>query len=184
MSLLVHDRWTVEVLRLSNEKAHAIWQMLEQYPSLFPDDKRGNPDVWYGLLQQSGLIWMGVYEGTELVGLIYLDMAQLPTAEVHLAFFDRKPVEKVGLLRTLIPIVFQAFPRIRRLTTTVPDIYTWTWKLVQKLGFKWEGTERGAQVIHGKPRDVYIFGLLKEESGELLRKDASTQRNATRTTAA
>lgn len=164
MSLLVHDKWSVHVLRLSGVKAHAIGVMLQQHPTLFPDGE--NPEfAWDRLMHQIGLVWLGVYEGEILVGLIYLDFFAPGggNVEVHLMFFDRKPAEKTELLRQLLPIVLQTFPKIKRLTTTIPSIYKHTWRLARRIGMHWEGTMKNAQTIRGVRRDVHIFGLLREE---------------------
>lgn len=164
MSLLVHDRWSVHVMNLRNEKAYAVWLLLQQHPSLFDDDASRKYQDWVRFLETPGLVWLGIYEQEILVGLIHLDFSPgHGNVEVHLMFFDRKPAEKADLLRKLIPIVLEAFPRIKRLHTTVPTVFRHTWKLAKRIGMRWTGTEHSAVSIQGLRRDVYNFELLREE---------------------
>lgn len=164
MSLLVHDRWTVQILKLRNEQAYAVWLMLQQHPSLFTDDTSREFTDWLRVLDKPEMVWLGVYERNVLVGLIYLDFSPgQGNVEVHLMFFDRKPAEKAEMIRALIPIALEAFPKIKRLFTTVPTIYRHTWKLAKRIGMHWVGTEHSAVSIAGQRRDVYTFELLREE---------------------
>jgi len=161
--LLSYDRWTVSVLKWDNAKAHAIWQLFQHFPSMFSDNVDRN-EVWQTMMEDRSLIWLGVYEGSVLVGVIYLDFAgSNGDVEVHLAFFDRKPAEKAPLCRALVPLIFQLFPRINRLSTTIPCVFTHTERLARKAGFTREGTKRAAVQIHGKSWDVYLYGLLRDE---------------------
>lgn len=164
MSLLVHDRWSVHVLNLHNEKAHAIWLLLQQHPSLFSDETSRRYQDWVRFVETPGLIWLGVYEEDALVGLIHLDFTPgQGNVEVHLMFFDRRPAEKTEMLKRLLPVVLEAFPKIKRLTTTVPDIYRHTWKLAKRIGMHWTGINHQAVSIAGQRRDVYTFELLRED---------------------
>lgn len=171
MSLLVHDRWSVHVLNLRNEKAFAIWTLLQQHPSLFTDETSRKCEDWVRFIETPGLVFLGVYEdppyhdsSSILVGLIYLDFSPgQGNVEVHLMFFDRKPAEKTELIKRLIPIAMEMFPRIKRLRTTVPVIFRHTWKLARRIGMHWVGTEHSAVSIAGQRRDVYTFELLREE---------------------
>src|SRR5574338_1317634 len=109
MSLLVHDRWSVHVLRLRNEQAYAVWLMLQQHPSLFEDDTSRDFSDWLRVLEKPEMVWLGIYEAHVLVGLVSLDFSPgHGNVEVHLMFFDRKPAEKAELIKMLIPVAMEA----------------------------------------------------------------------------
>lgn len=171
MSLLTHDKWSVHVLNLRNEKAFAVWTLLQQHPSLFDDEASRKYNDWLRFIDTPGLVFLGVYENPPqrdnasiLVGLIHLDFSPgQGNVEVHLMFFDRKPAEKTELIKQLIPIVLEMFPRIKRLTTTVPAIFSHTWRLARRIGMHWVGTNHQAVSISGKRWDSFTYELLREE---------------------
>jgi RimJ/RimL family protein N-acetyltransferase len=65
-------------------------------------------------------------------------------------------------VRILIDHLFQSTP-VERIGATCDVENTPSYRLVEGLGFRREGTMRSALFHHGKWHDVYLYGLLREE---------------------
>jgi RimJ/RimL family protein N-acetyltransferase len=65
-------------------------------------------------------------------------------------------------VRLLVDHLFDASP-VERIGATCDVENTASYRLVEGLGFRREGTMRSALFHHGKWHDVYFYGLLREE---------------------
>lgn len=158
------ERWDVREMALSREKILALWDLLQKHKTLFSDLTRGDFDNWARYLVSSDSYWLEVYEGEILVGIInFTDMHQCVDTTAHMVFFDRQPHEKKPICKAVMRFMFDKFP-LNRITISPPIIYYAVVRLIEALGFKHEGTKRGATLIGGKWVDQHIYGMLREEA--------------------
>lgn len=164
--ILMVDKWTVKEMVLTWEKVEALWGVMQRFTTLFSDLTRGDFNNFFKVLTQQQTLWFEIWEDEELVGMLWLtDMALTVDASAHMAFFDRRPAEKEAVVRALIKWVFEHYP-FHRLSVSVPRMYHATHRLVERLGFRREGTKREAVLIHGKWDDVKQYGLLRSQQVE------------------
>lgn len=160
--MLIFDRWEVRELRQDVPNLSELWLKLQEFPTLFSDATQGDIRNWISLIRDDSYAWYEVFEQGRLVGVIYVQVLE-DEADLHLAFFDRKPAEKKPLVRYFCQFLFDGLPRLYRISCVVPAIYYATCRLAAALG-KYEGTKRQAVVIGGKRVDVHLYGLLRTES--------------------
>jgi hypothetical protein len=161
------EKWEVREMVLTWEKVDALWQMMARFTTLFSDLTRGDFQNFFKVITSQQSLWFEIWEGEELVGMLWMtDMAQTVDASAHMAFFDRKPAEKEPVVRALIRWVFDKYP-LHRITVGVPRMYHATHRLVERLGFRREGTKREAVMIHGKWDDIKLYGLLRSQQVEV-----------------
>lgn len=161
--VLVYEQWTVRHMVLTWDKVKWLWDTLQAYKTLFSDFVRGDYGNFFNLLTSRDTLWFEVWEGEEVVGLFWLsDLHLLTDANVHTMFFDRKPAEKTELTRRMLWWFFKNFP-VNRVTAQPPGIYHATIRLMERLGFKHEGTKRGAILIGNKWNDQVIYGITRSE---------------------
>lgn len=161
--LFTVDKWDVCEMRLSWEKIAILWNKLEQHKTLFSDLTRGDFDNYVRLLVQPHTYWLEIYEGDELLGIVYFDRLESGVeAYANLVLFDRKPAEKRHVIKAIMEHMFREFP-LNRITGHVPDIYFATTRLLKRLGFKQEGVKREAVLMGGRWVDIVIMGILRSE---------------------
>lgn len=158
------DRWKIQELIITPEKAAWIWEEMNKYRSLFSDITKGDLANFTRMLSQTDSLWFEVLdENEDIVGILYaLNMHEVIDCEVHILFFDRKPAEKVLLCKQAVAWVFQRYP-LRRMTAIVPSIYYRTIKLAKNIGFKEEGRKRESALLGNKWVDEVILGILRRE---------------------
>lgn len=162
--MISHGRWTVEPVYWDEARLKGMWMLLQRFPTLFSDLTRGDFDNFVASVTAEGTLMLEVREGHVPVGYIKVqDLQQEIDCNAHVVFFDRKPAEKAQLCKLVTKWLFDNFP-LRRITAEVPDIYTHTIRLAEKIGFRREGMRRKAVCIGGQWRNVMLFGLLREES--------------------
>lgn len=160
------DRWEVKEMVLTWEKVETLWEMMRKFTTLFSDLTRNDFMNFFKVLTQQQTLWFEIWEGDSLVGMLWLtDMELTVDASAHMAFFDRKPAEKEAVVAALIRWVFQHYP-LHRMSVNVPRMYHATHRLVERLGFRREGTKREAVMIHGKWDDVKSYGMLRAQLAE------------------
>lgn len=161
-TLFTVDRWVVRELVLTWPKVTQLWNDMQAYKTLFSDLTRGDFNNFLRLVTQPNTVWFEVMEGEKTIGVLWLsDLELMIDANAHMVFFDRKPQEKVGVCKELIRWAFSNIP-LQRISVELPIIYYATIRLVEKLGFKYEGTRRRSVLIGGW-KDVKMFGILREE---------------------
>lgn len=162
-ALVSSDKWEVHSLTLSLEKIKLLWGVIQRHRTLFSDFTRGNFENFLRAIMSANTMWFEVRERGVIVGLIWLtDMELITDATIHMAFFDRRPLEKVLLCKLLLYWAFDNLP-IERLTVTPPRIYKHTIRLCERIGFKLEGCKRNALLMGGQWHDQYFYGILRRE---------------------
>ena len=164
--IITVGKWDVREMVLTWEKVEAMWSMMSKYTTLFSDLTRGDFKNFFAVLTQQRTLWFEIWEGEDLVGMLWLtDMELTVDASAHMAFFDRKPTEKEPVVKALIKWVFEHYP-LHRMSCSVPRMYHATHRLVERLGFRREGTKREAVMIHGTWDDIKMYGLLRSQQVE------------------
>jgi RimJ/RimL family protein N-acetyltransferase len=158
-------QWRVVELVLDAEKAMWLWQEMNKYRTLFSDLTRGDTDNFSALISLTDSYWLEVLnEQDETIGIVYwTNMANAIDPDVHIMFFDRKPVEKTELCKEIARWFFLNNPQAHRMSATLPVIYRATIRLAERIGFKFEGQRRESILIGGKLVDEKLFGLLAKE---------------------
>lgn len=159
--------WTVLEMVLDQAKVMHLWKLVQMHRTLFSDLTKGDYNNFVNALTTSATQWWEVWTADELVGIAWMtDMSQIVDATVHLAFFDRQPTEKAEVIKALISWVFSEYPMLHRLTATPPDMYHATKRLLERIGFKWEGRKRQCVLMGGKWHDQQWYGYLRPGSEE------------------
>lgn len=157
----LHVEWEVREMVLTHQKMGRLWQMLQQYPTLFSDFTRNKPSAWITQVTSPDTYWLEIYENKNLVGLIYFEgMLARRDIDAHMVYFDRKPAAKVAISRDVIEYMFKTFP-IRSIVVTPPVIYHATLRMLTKLGFHREGFIRGAVPLGGRLCDQVIYRITR-----------------------
>jgi len=161
--MLSFDKWELAPLHQDLIELSLLWQELQKFPTLFSDATRGDIRNWISMVQDESYVWYVVREKGRDVGVIYFQM-QDDRADIHIAFFDRKPAEKKELVKFFCKFMFDGIPSLHKITAQIPAIYFATWRLAKTVGFVWEGTFREDVVIDGKRTDVHFYSLLRSEA--------------------
>ena len=177
--MLIFERWELRPMSMDIRHLAETWIKLQAFPTLFSDATKGDIKNWISLLQDQEYVWYEVFEGDQVVGLIYVQL-QGDDADLHIMFFDRKPAEKKDLVRFFCRFLFDSLPELERISCVVPAMYFSTCRLASAIG-KWEGTRRKAVVIGGNRVDVHLYGLLRNEAyGISDRENQGNQHNSQR----
>lgn len=161
--LLEFDGWQVREMVLTPAKLDNLWDRFQQYPTLFSDLTKGSKENFVAMFSQRDSYWMEVYDGDELIGLLYLmNLIQIVDADVHILFFDRRTKNKASLCRAVLRLMFDKF-KLHRVSSQIPDIYYATIRLAQDVGFRKEGVKRECILLGGRWRSQVQFGLLASE---------------------
>jgi hypothetical protein len=161
------DRWTVHDLSLTPEKTAALWKVIRRHRTLFSDLTRDDPDNFVRAVTAPYTMWLEVRERGVIIGIIWFgDLHLVTEMTAHMAFFDRKPLEKLELCKEIIRWAFHTFP-IHRLSVTPPENYSATIRLMQKMGLTLEGTKREAVLLYGIWRNQLLFGITRSEAEAL-----------------
>lgn len=169
---------------LSWEKVEELWKLLQVHKSLFSDLTRGDLKNFINMLMDQTSVWFEVWRYSDpnifepggpssdvnmlvpqesLAGLIWLmGVESVVDAEVHMAFFDRKPREKKPIILSLMKWVFAHYP-LHRVTASVPAYFFAHHRFVKDLGLVHEGTKRQGVLSAGVWHDVFVYGLLRSE---------------------
>jgi RimJ/RimL family protein N-acetyltransferase len=162
-NVILFDRWEIKELPYDVMHLAALWLKLKEFPTLFSDSTRGDIQNWISMIRDDSWVWYEVMEKEKLVGIIYFQLVD-DKADIHIAFFDRKPAEKKELVKFFCKFLFDGLPQLHKITAAIPSIYFATWRLAKAVGFKWEGTLREDAVFEGRRIDVNLYGLLRNEA--------------------
>lgn len=165
--VLVHnDKYEVKELRVTQAKVVWIWEEMRKYKTLFTDFDRYDVMKFGSLIEDQWTYWLEVVDSANnIVGIIYItDLDKYVDANISIVFFDRRPAEKLALVKATIEVVFDRFPSLHRLTLSVPSIYHATIRLAKKLGFTREGTKRQSILMGSRWIDEEIYGILASET--------------------
>ncbi|MCX7602583.1 MAG: GNAT family N-acetyltransferase [Bryobacteraceae bacterium] len=108
----------------------------------------------------------GIWQGGELAGLIGLHDIDASNASAQIGYWLAERWQGRGLMtRAVQALVELAFRELGlgRIEIRCAAGNLRSQAIPKRLGFTYEGTLRAAQRLHGKPVDLRIYGLLREE---------------------
>jgi RimJ/RimL family protein N-acetyltransferase len=178
--MISFDRWTVSELRVDVPTISNLWRKLEQFPTLFSDETRGDIDGLISLVTAQNTIWLEIREREEVVGVVYFVFDGEGDADSHMVFFDRRPAEKRELLQAVVRQLFNVLPDLQRISARVPDLYFSTRRLVEKIGFRWQRVFHEDVMIGSKLIDVHLYVLTRSEANGLLKESGEGLRDSRR----
>ena len=150
-------------MELGWPKIVRLWDKVKEHKTLFSDLTRDNFVNFVGYLTQAQSIWLEIYQDGELIGIVcFTGMQSIVDIEVHMVVFDRRPAEKLPIMKEIVRYMFKNFP-INRITAHTPVIFYATIRLLKKLGFTEEGCKRQAMCISDRWFDVTMHGITREE---------------------
>lgn len=162
-ALFATDRWVVREVRLTQPKIDTMWELIQRHRSLFSDITRGNKGALLSILNDQSSMWFEIIEADVIVGFVYFnELHQVTDCNAHMVFLDRRPAEKAAVCRQLTKWMFQKFP-LHRMTVTPPVIYYGTVRLVERIGFRREGTKRESVLMGGRWLDQAMLGITRAE---------------------
>jgi hypothetical protein len=160
---------------LSGEQLSGV---LDSY-GLLPDELAGHGAVWDMIAGASQFFWL--HAGRRNVGLVWLsDIVPGATASIHIMLskpfrrfmrpesLSKTPVRdintagKMAVWGDLAEYCFESLG-VRRITAPIPKSRKAAVRLVRRLGFQREGCVRSGASFCGRPEDVWLFGLTKED---------------------
>jgi hypothetical protein len=147
-------------LILTPEKVDELWDKISKFPMVFDDFSQGDSGAFIAKLTNPRNVFIDIGGGLGLAA--GLNVRPGLDAMLHLVMFDRR---LRGRELTFLQIMHYFFItlRLRRMTAVLADSAKTGIKLVQRLGFKHEGTMRGAILLSGEYVDAHIYGFLREE---------------------
>lgn len=158
----------VRKMYFTPENLNKFWAQSRKYPTLFNEEFGGDfkkfAEIFLTQVGNSvtlnGLFWViddfvGVYYLTHIVPEL--------DAQVHYSFFDGRQNGREELTKEMLSYVFNRY-NFHRLTARIPCFaHDTTFRFVERVGFKYEGTTREGAFYKNQRFNVKQFGLLKEE---------------------
>lgn len=162
--ILTVGGFEVRPMYLTWPKLLLLWEQLKRFRTLFSDLTRGDLDNFVRYITSQDTLWLEIWKGKELVGIVTCEnMQKIVDIDAHVLFLDRDLAGKVTVCKAIILWLFDRFP-LQRITVQVPEIYYATVRLVRNLGFRTEGKKKEAVLIGGKWHSQYIFGMTRQEA--------------------
>lgn len=162
--ILSCDGYDVKPMNLTWPKLLFIWEQLSRFRTLFSDLTKGDLENFIRYITSQDTLWLEIWKGDNLVGIITCEgMHRIIDIEAHVLFLDREVANKAGVCKEVVKWLFDNFA-LQRITVEVPRLYFATIRLVEQIGFRYEGTKRDAILIGGKWENVKTFGLTRREA--------------------
>lgn len=142
---------------LSQEVLDHYWELLRDNTSTFVEGMVTR-EQFNRIMVRDSLIY-------EIPGcLIFLEnVVPNSRAEVHLAIWDKRLSDKTERLRDLLVWAFLMFG-LQRIETFIPEDYRTIRRFVEKrMGFTYEGTLRNRALRKGRPLDMKVYAILRDE---------------------
>lgn len=161
------DEWQVRDLDLTPPKVAELWRIIQRHGLLFSDLTKGDAANFIRCLTAPHTMWFEVRKHGILVGLIWFgELDQVVDTNAHMMFFDRMPVEKMGVCKHVIQWMFNNFP-LQRITAEIPALHMATNRMMVNIGFKYEGMKFGSVLFNRRWRDSWLFGMTRQRAQTL-----------------
>lgn len=159
----IHEDQVVS-LTLSPAKVNWLWTKLSGRASEFSDFVAPDPLAFEQALFSQTMLWYEFPAPNEKsAGLIALQYEEGEAdAAVTVVMVDKWPGEKVPAFKEWVVRTFDNFP-VNRLTMEVPCVHFALKRLVERAGWKREGTKREATRLRGRWVNAGIYGILRSE---------------------
>jgi hypothetical protein len=142
-----------------------LWENAGKHKFLFSDNYRGDFSLFVRYVLSQSVILMNVMneDSDDPIGLLYADnLAPGVSARAHYIFWDHKQVGRHRILFIGAKWLMQEFG-LYRISIEIPDLAYSALRRMQRMGVRIEGRRRGAFLFEGSHRDLFEFGILKEE---------------------
>jgi hypothetical protein len=159
------SEYIVQPFEASIEGIRFLWENAGKHKFLFQDNHRGDEALFINYVLSQSVILMDVFQAgkEEPVGLLYADqLAPGASARVHYIFWDHKQAGRHRILLKGARWLMQEL-RLNRVSIEIPDIAYSALRRMQRMGVRVEGRRRGAFLYDESWRDLFEFGILKEE---------------------
>lgn len=122
---------------------------------------------------------LGVYRGTEAIGIILIEEKQESSKSVIVWAYIKQPERLTGAGPVaLLRLLDDLFGKYKRVEVEVLQINKGAVALLRKAGFTQEGTRRSAHWMHGGGYNVLPFRMLAKHWNQLKRRKVHYGRNA------
>ena len=152
-------KWGPLILN-SQEDIDKLWEKIQQFSQVFDDFSTGKKEVFVQRLLAPNNIFIDIGEGLGVAA--GFNVRPRLDAVIHLVMFDRRLRGRETVFLDIMRHFFDKL-QLRRLTSIVTSDSPMTIRLVERLGFKTEGTMRQSVLRGGKYLDSHIYGMLREE---------------------
>lgn len=155
---------------LTSQKIQELWIEFSQHDSLFSDYTEGKVEPFLDVLFDNRAIVAEVYNVTDdrPAGSMMLNKI-IPyfDAQAHFTQWDSNVRHKDPLFHQMMKIWMDQF-ELHRLSVELPYHQRGVIRLIERLGFKEEGTRREGSIHKGAWIDLAMFGILKTELEDML----------------
>jgi hypothetical protein len=154
------DQLSWQLLVLTREKIASLWEKFQEFPQAFDDLTLGDYNRFMRVLMDPANVFYEI--GDELGLASAMQVRPRLDAVIHLTMFDRR---LRGREQTFLEILDDLFTRAKlaRVTAAVHEDRATARKLVERIGFTYEGTLTRAALRDGNYVNIDIYSLLKEE---------------------
>ena len=149
----------VRVMQLTSQKIKDLWAKSVE-SDLLDDNSERAFEIFYQKLIDPTTIILEV-PPLKWVFFAYNTVPGMG-AEIHISIWDEDLLGQRRLSKEALQWMVRQF-NLRRLTAMIPDWSVEAKNMALKAGFKEEGNLRSFSTRKGKPYDLGIFGILKEE---------------------
>jgi hypothetical protein len=146
---------------LTIEVVEQLWVKAQSVPQAFDERIKDRADIFVHSLFENSLYIDVLGKGLVQLSSIFLNAE----ATVHTVIWDRsEPHKIISCMREILQFLFTS-PDLgfRRLTTFTGANNTEVIRLIELLGFTFEGRLRKAFMYEGDYHDTLVYGILKEE---------------------
>ena len=128
---------------------------------LCADDSCVSPDT-YEPERSRERVWLGVYEGIAMIGMIYVHAQNSSTIQMHPYLLKGYKHKIRDVMKLFFAWAF-AMPEIHKVNVTVPFIYQKLRNCCLKAGFKDEGVNRMSYRKNSEIVDQWHMGAVRGE---------------------
>jgi len=147
-------------LVLTEQKIQYLWEQISKFPQVFDDFSKGNYREFASQFFNRTNVFIDI--GPDLGLAAGFNVRPGLDAVLHLVMFDRRLRGREVLFKDIMRYYFRVF-NLRRMTAAIAADCVPGIKLIERLGFKHEGTMRHAVLRDGRYHDWKFYGMLREE---------------------
>lgn len=147
-------------------------------PLLWDDTNAAAPRESLLTLLLTPALWLEVFDSEDdedrALGMIWfrIDSARRK-AYSHILLWDKLALGMPTIGRAAMRRLVETVPDLEKLEAVIPMTNPRALLYAERLGFKREGLQRAATRREGKPVDIMLYGLTREEVDRIVNGDAS-----------
>lgn len=163
----LEDHHAQEIKEMIDKNRNHLSQWIERFNSISSEQEIKNLiHFCSGSFKENKSLFPGIWYKNTFVGVAGLHVIDWKNKKACIAVWLAENVQGKGLARLgFTEMINYAFHELglNRLEAYVAVENTKPANVVLGLNFKQEGVLRKSEILHGKPTDFYVFGLLREE---------------------